>query len=72
MTLIITDGLLITWLQVAMSAAQQLDDPAVWEKLSQIALQQGNHQVRNKNNQQISEKRRPLFRLDQTLYFPSA
>ena len=33
-----------------MSAAQQLDDPAVWEKLSQIALQQGNHQVRNENN----------------------
>ena len=32
-------------LQVAMSAAQQLDDPAVWEKLSEIALQQGNHQV---------------------------
>ena len=31
--------------QVAMSAAQQLDDPAVWEKLSEIALQQGNHQA---------------------------
>ena len=32
-------------IEVAMSAAQQLDDPVVWEKLSEIALQQGNHQV---------------------------
>merc|ERR1712176_1232978 len=47
-------------IEVAMSAAQQLDDPAVWEKLSQIALQQENHQVveiayqRTKNFEKLS------------------
>ncbi|XP_063689653.1 coatomer subunit alpha-like [Bolinopsis microptera] len=47
-------------IEVAMSAAQTLDDAAVWEKLSQIALQQGNHQVveiayqRTKNFEKLS------------------
>ena len=42
-------------MQVAMNAAQQLDDPVVWDKLSKVALQQGNHQVR------LSRKVNSLF-----------
>lgn len=32
-------------LEVAVEAAKTLDDKACWEKLSEMALQHGNHQV---------------------------
>lgn len=32
-------------LQVAVEAAKTLDDKGCWEKLSEMALQHGNHQV---------------------------